>query len=152
MTHPIENSEAALRFILAGNSRFTIRSKATGTRFSFRVRAKLADDAEPGATPEIWFVNLLTGPDNEADYRYLGFIKPTDNVFRMSAKSCATPDAPSAKAFVFFWRHLIERCQIHDGIEVWHEGQCGRCGRALTVPESIASGLGPECAAKMEGF
>jgi hypothetical protein len=29
---------------------------------------------------------------------------------------------------------------------VWHEGRCGRCGRKLTVPESIESGFGPECA------
>jgi len=28
---------------------------------------------------------------------------------------------------------------------VFHEGACGRCGRTLTVPESIASGFGPEC-------
>ena len=27
----------------------------------------------------------------------------------------------------------------------WHEGRCGRCGRKLTVPESIEAGYGPEC-------
>lgn len=30
--------------------------------------------------------------------------------------------------------------------EVWHEGRCGRCGRKLTVPESIETGIGPDCA------
>jgi hypothetical protein len=30
-------------------------------------------------------------------------------------------------------------------LEVWHEGRCGRCGRALTVPESVERGIGPEC-------
>jgi hypothetical protein len=30
-------------------------------------------------------------------------------------------------------------------MELWHEGRCGKCGRALTVPESIESGLGPVC-------
>jgi hypothetical protein len=29
--------------------------------------------------------------------------------------------------------------------EVWHEGKCGKCGRALTVPSSILTGIGPEC-------
>lgn len=33
-----------------------------------------------------------------------------------------------------------------DRVEVWHEGSCGRCGRKLTVPSSIETGLGPECA------
>jgi hypothetical protein len=28
--------------------------------------------------------------------------------------------------------------------EVWHEGKCGKCGRALT-PSSILTGIGPEC-------
>lgn len=28
------------------------------------------------------------------------------------------------------------------------EGACGRCGRKLTVPGSIASGIGPTCAEK----
>jgi hypothetical protein len=25
------------------------------------------------------------------------------------------------------------------------EGKCGKCGRALTVPSSILTGIGPEC-------
>jgi hypothetical protein len=29
--------------------------------------------------------------------------------------------------------------------EIWHEGRCGRCGRKLTVPDSIAIGIGPDC-------
>lgn len=33
-------------------------------------------------------------------------------------------------------------------LQVWHEGRCGRCGRKLTVPSSIETGLGPECAGK----
>jgi UDP-N-acetylglucosamine 2-epimerase len=31
-------------------------------------------------------------------------------------------------------------------IEVFHMGACLRCGRALTTPESITRGLGPDCA------
>jgi hypothetical protein len=34
-------------------------------------------------------------------------------------------------------------------VEFWHEGKCCRCGRKLTVPASIASGIGPECATKI---
>jgi hypothetical protein len=32
-----------------------------------------------------------------------------------------------------------------------HEGKCGRCGRLLTVPSSIESGIGPECSKIMRG-
>jgi len=31
-------------------------------------------------------------------------------------------------------------------IEVWHSGECSRCGRKLTDPTSIEGGLGPVCA------
>lgn len=41
--------------------------------------------------------------------------------------------------------HAIAGGVIPPSLEVWHEGRCGRCGRALTVPESIASGIGPVC-------
>ena len=54
------------------------------------------------------------------------------------------PPAPSAVAFGWVW----ERRQRLDALpcEVWHEGRCGKCGRVLTVPESLILGLGPECA------
>lgn len=127
-----------LAFVTAGNARFTVVSKATGKRFSYRLRA--SHDGR------VTFVGVLTGCDNESHYQYVGIIK--DNVFATTARGKLN-DAPSCHAFVFFWRHLIERKHVHSGLEVWHEGTCGRCGRTLTVPESIERGIGPECAQQM---
>lgn len=135
MTSPAD----VLAFALAGNARLTIVSKATGNRFSYRLRA--TDDGKG------FFVGVMTGTDNENAYTYLGFIR--DRQFRRTAKSRITEDAPSHKAFAFFWRHLCERNHVHEGLEVWHEGHCGRCGRTLTVPESIERGIGPECVKHM---
>jgi hypothetical protein len=39
--------------------------------------------------------------------------------------------------------------RIPETVEIWHEGRCCRCGRRLTVPESIYAGIGPDCAGKM---
>ncbi|MGQ4872128.1 MAG: DUF6011 domain-containing protein, partial [Candidatus Thorarchaeota archaeon] len=56
--------------------------------------------------------------------------------------------------------HLANKCREHrsrlcngctsvynvalpEKVRIWHEGKCGRCGRRLTVPESIESGYGP---------
>jgi hypothetical protein len=47
-------------------------------------------------------------------------------------------------AFAWFWDRL-RNGNLPEQVEVHHEGRCGRCGRALTVPESIESGFGPEC-------
>lgn len=140
MTARLSNADA-LRFILAGNAKFTLRNSRTGNRFTFRVRAKRSDDAAP-----IYFVQLLTGPDNSADFEYLGYIRG-GRYQHGDRKSRIGKDAPSATVALWFFPRLFAGT-LPDAIEIWHEGTCGRCGRALTVPESIAAGLGPECAGR----
>jgi hypothetical protein len=128
------------RFAQAGNATFTLRSKKTGGRFTYRVRQS-EDDAS------FFFVQLLTGPDNTADYAYLGVIRR--GVYFHGKKSRITRDAPSNKAFEWFWRMLAASELPLDQVEVFHCGRCGRCGRPLTVPESVASGFGPDCIGKL---
>ena len=128
-----------MQFALAGNAVFTIVSKRTGARFTFKVQA-----AETGV---MHFVKVLTGPDNATDYKYLGFIR-RGVYFHGGEKAKISKDAPSAIAFDWFWRALARNANL-DQVEVHHEGKCGRCGRALTVPESIQSGYGPECVTKV---
>lgn len=123
-----------LPFILAGKAIFTIVSKKTGTRFTYRVTKKRDMD--------LWFVSLLRGHDNENDYAYLGVIK--DDAVLQTAKSKVSPGAPSYVAIRWTVERLFQNRSIEQ-IEVWHAGHCGRCGRLLTVPESIDSGFGPEC-------
>ena len=123
-------------YALAGKATITVLNPATGNRYTFKIRRK--DDDQTGKS--IYFVSLLSGPNNQADYRYLGVIDSNTKKFRLTAKSKARKDAPSVKAFGWLTEHWED-----PRIEVWHEGACGRCGRKLTVPESIESGLGPIC-------
>lgn len=135
----ITNCQAARGFALAGKAIFTLRSAATGARYTFKVR-KAKDKA-------IFFVSCLYGSANESDYAYLGIVDG-ENCFRVTAKSRFTNDSPQARAFEWTWRRLVTLAELPEAIEFWHEGRCGHCGRLLTVPESIASGIGPECAKK----
>jgi hypothetical protein len=128
----------AFRFILGGNATVTFESKSTGARFTYRVRV-----SEDGS---IHFVSVLTGENNETDYAYLGTIRGA--VFNHGKKSKIGADAPSAKAFAWAFPALAGG-KMPTGLNVWHEGRCGRCNRKLTVPESIASGFGPECAGRI---
>lgn len=128
----------ARRFILAGNATFTIVSAKTGSRFTYKIRAK---EIEGGRT--LHFVSVLTGADNEADYTFLGTIFK-GKTFKHSPKSHIGVDAPSAKAFAWSFTRIM--ADALEGASVHHEGKCGRCGRKLTVPSSIDIGLGPECA------
>lgn len=130
-------------FMLAGNARVTLENPGTGNRFTYRVRApKVQRDGKP-----VWFVSVLTGSNNEDDYTFLGTIF-SDGTFRRSAKSRIGEDAPSAKAFAWAWGRVFSVSNWAPA-QIRHEGRCGRCGRALTVPSSIDTGLGPDCAEKM---
>jgi len=133
----------AVRFMTAGKAVVTLRSRKTGARFTYRIAA--SDDGKAH------FVGVLSGPDNTSDYQYLGRI--ARDVFYHGRKNRRpgdiAVDAPSNKAFDWAWRSLVEKGVLPEMLEIWHEGTCGRCGRKLTVPESIASGLGPECAGRV---
>lgn len=139
----IADRDKIASFLFAGRATVTLRSQATGARFTFKVAHKEGGDVS--------FVSLLTGPSNEADYRYLGLLPDNDHDRLRGVgrgKSCASHDAPSARAFQYLLDYIAGRV-TGKGLEVWHEGRCGRCNRKLTVPESIESGIGPECASRM---
>lgn len=86
------------------------------------------------------------GPDNDNDFLYMGTI--FSDGFKSTKRSRVTPTAPSFAAFAWFLARMPRGGELaaSDVIEVWHEGKCGRCGRKLTVPESLERGIGPDCA------
>jgi hypothetical protein len=131
-------------FVLAGKAIFTVQNEKTGNRFTYKVK-QAQDD---GAPKKVWFVSVLNGPDNGSNYAYIGTIfgKYDHLSFCHTKKSTVTPEAQSFK--VFAWM-LKNSSVLPEFVKLHHEGFCGRCGRRLTVPESIKNGLGPECAKKV---
>jgi hypothetical protein len=141
-------------------------------RFTYKVsRARGEETARP------WFVKVLTGQNNVEDYQYLGTIFPDGDgiIYRHGRKSTIGEDAPSAKGIAWLVRNLdglieakrevakadplfgnpaaeskLQQVEASlNRMEYYHMGHCGRCNRALTVPESILNGIGPECAKKV---
>lgn len=152
MTAGILTTAAQARaFALAGNATLTLVSNTTGTRFTFKIQAPFSKTEENvrDFDSDIRFVKVLTGADNENSYSYLGYIR-RGVYFHGGAKARVGDGAPSAKAFAWTWSHLAKDV-LPPVLEVWHEGRCARCSRKLTVPSSIESGFGPECARKV-GF
>jgi len=128
--HKLNNKEA-LEFIFAGKSLVTFLNTKTDNRFTFKVnKAKYSN---------IYFVNVLTSPDI---YTYLGTI--SNGLYKHGNKSKISKEAQSTKVFEYVLNKL-KLLNLPDFIEVWHEGKCGKCGRTLTVPNSIKTGIGPEC-------
>lgn len=134
--HQLDTVARVREFALAGNATLTLVSRKTGNRFTFKIRQPEPDKPH--------FISLLNGPSNETDFVYVGMLRPFDGEFVLTRGSKLVHDAPSVQAFRWFWR-AIRANVLPEQLEVWHEGRCGRCGRKLTVPESIADGFGPEC-------
>jgi Family of unknown function (DUF6011) len=135
------------RFVLAGHATITLRSKKTGTRYTFSInQAKVSRDSKPAPH----FVKVMYGPDNTADYTFMGTLFDGGTVYRHGRNSKLPEGDVRERAFWYVWKRVCFNNTLPDDVEVWHEGRCCRCGRKLTVPASIASGIGPECAGKME--
>lgn len=134
-----------IAFLFAGRAKFTLVSSATGARFTYNVRK-----ADTNKEDSPWFVSVLSGPNNQEDYSYMGCIFP-DKPGRVihTRKSRVGPEAPSAKVFAWYLAKISTGCEHSSKVEFWHSGSCGRCGRELTDPESIETGLGPVCAGKV---
>ena len=150
------SAESAKNFMLAGKAILTLRSVKTGTRYTYKItKAKGPNEDQtsfpfgnkkekPG--PLRYFVSLLSGPDNTSDYVYIGVVE--NGIFRLTKKSKMTSDSAPVKAFSWSIGRIMNGA-LPDVLEVWHEDRCGRCGRLLTVPESVSTGFGPECAGKI---
>ncbi len=128
------NVEDAKRYILGGRGMATLIGQEHRYTFKFGTpRDKKG---------EVIFVNVLNGSNNLSDYVYIGYIR--DGQFIAGKKG--RPDAPSYKAFAWYWTKLLNDAEAAKKATFVHEGVCACCGRALTVPESIERGIGPECA------
>ena len=112
-----------IRFILAGNALFTVENTTTGNRFTFKVRQP--DDTKPH------FVSVLTGPNNESDYAFLGTVF-TPERYHHGRRSRIAQDAPSAKA-----RPSVRRA-------AGGEERSGEAGGIASRPTRTAMGEGKE--------
>lgn len=146
---PLPLSEAR-KFILAGNATFTVVSVKTGKRFTYTLAApKLNKDGSPAdkETTPVRFLRVRTGGDeDQRSYAFAGTVF-NGKEFRASPKARIPENAPSVQAFRWLLKYVINGDS--KDAEIWHAGRCGRCGRQLTVPSSILTGLGPECAGKV---
>lgn len=128
-------------FILAGHAIFTTENPH-GERYTYRVVHKPANNGYK----ESWFVSLLAGPDNTSDYVYLGLLNPATLSLRLTARSKMISSSKPVRVFDWITSLIRSEKNVPDGYKLCHCGRCGRCGRLLTVPASVESGIGPECA------
>jgi|SRR5208337_109587 len=136
-----------IAIVFGGKSVFTLRSTQSGQEYTYMVaEANKRNPNDPKEIP-VYFVKLLTGPDNLRDYTYMGTIF-NRNTFRLTSKSRVTTTTPSVIAFDWSLRSILSG-KIPATLEFLPSNRCARCGRVLTVSDSILTGFGPECADKV---
>lgn len=138
-----EQFQVGREFILGGHAIFTLVGKVH--RFTYRVDMVAAEVGRPAR----YFVKLLTGQDNTQDYTYMGTLDATNGFVRLTRASTFREDSLPVVAIRWALPQVFAGHELPAGAQLLHEGRCGRCGRVLTVPQSIQSGFGPECAEKM---
>ena len=137
------------RIIQGGKATFTLVSARSGTRFTYKAMAPKGRLKDGNTDFPVIFLSVLSDSDNEGRYSYLGQVFPPLSGLRYfhGKKARAGTDSPSARLIAWLLDQLQGNGTKLDQVEFWHEGKCSRCGRKLTVPESIDTGFGPDCAA-----
>jgi hypothetical protein len=131
------NSIKSLSFFSGGNAIFTV-SNPSGKHYTYRIRKP-----EPQSP---FFIQLLKGPDNTNDFTYLGVYMPKENKVLLTRNSKMNENSLPVKVLKWALQCIAAGEGIPEGYTIQHEGKCCKCGRPLTVPESIENGIGPECA------
>ena len=139
----MNNTITSSQFFTAGHALFTVSNPA-GEHYTYKImRAK--ENEKFDSTP--LFVSLLTGPDNTSNYTYMGILDTgiKNMCLRLTQKSKYAPDTRPVKVFNWVMFTVNSGKTMPEGYSLHHEGRCARCGRLLTVTESVQSGFGPEC-------
>lgn len=131
-------------FVLAGKATFTIQSP-DGKHRTYRVEMVEPTDAFPKPA---FFVKTLVGPQNTEDYAYMGKLDPFTGQVKTTAKSKQWENTTRLRllnrVLARVWSGDHAAYEQHN-YRVFHAGTCGRCGRLLTTPDSVETGIGPEC-------
>lgn len=140
----IMNSNLSMDFVWAGRAIFTVSSK-TGEHYTYRVN-KQVEESRTDRDRILYFVGLLIGPDNTSDYTYLGVLEDTG--LRLTRASKLDSDSKPVRVFDWALRVIKGEQILPQGYMIEHAGRCGSCGRMLTDPESLRTGIGPVCREK----
>ena len=129
--------------LTASKAVFTLEGK--GRSWTFRIEEGAFDSGRP----PIYFVQVLTGPNNESDFTYLGVYQPEVGWVRLTRASKFAEDTEVVRAIRWYVGLVFNdhEDQVEAaGFHIHWSCNCARCGRTLTVASSVENRLGPECA------
>jgi hypothetical protein len=122
------------------NGSHTLQNRETGEHRTFRVRT-----VRQGALEGKRVIGLLSGPDNTSDYTNFGFV--TEEGITVWRKHRGGEKRSAYEWYaIMLWEVAVKQNPEWTGKYDWLlEGRCCRCNRKLTHPDSLRTGVGPEC-------
>lgn len=116
---------------------FTVKAREGVEHRTFRVSK--GDDGT-------LFYSLLTGPNNERDFKCIAFQKPGFAQPRLTkAHQNIDKNGLTFRMFTYLTNATPEQAKACGVRWAKESGKCFVCGRKLTTPESIEAGIGPIC-------
>jgi len=147
-THKLA-TDAVLAFLKGGKATVTLLNLETEGRHTYRLNAP-GETAAERREAGIVFVSVLTGPENTSHYTYIGVLVRSSGEFKLTKGSRLPMSDKRVAGFSWLARQARnETLDRFPHVEVRHHNHCGACGRKLTTPRSIDSGLGPICARRL---
>jgi hypothetical protein len=144
---PVGTSHRAGVMLAAGQLTLTVTSKVTHEHITVKATCKARNDAGQWKRVPFEFAThvFFVVPSAVWGDR-IGTFRPTTGYFYED--NAADPKRVWAAIAALKFACTGE---MHLQAEYAEADKCGRCGRELTDPESIARGIGPECYGQMTG-
>lgn len=139
------------------NGAYTIISPKDGSHRTFEIKTVRGNKERPADAFCNKFaghrtVGLLTGPDNTASYTRFGWVDPEGIVVFTKNTGSLVAMTDWDKYATLLWSLATEgeRSPYYVmGYRIRVEKRCLICNRRLTHPESLETGIGPDCATRM---
>jgi hypothetical protein len=128
------------KYILSGKAIFIVTNEKTGTRIKYKALKWYNNSWKIGLMVEDYLHRYCES------FEFLGMIY--DGQFRVTEDSRFNEMSSIIIEFSRFWDNLSKH-KIPEHIKIYHEGKCGCCGRPLTGPKSMVTGVGPVCVKKI---
>ena len=137
----------ALEFMLAGKAEFILHSTKTNEDFNFtliRKESKMKSNNNTEDKEFIYFIYLKLAREKI----YAGFLVFNEEAqefrFIKGKAGKLEPSDRNIRSLLLVVNKLFQHLVVNN-LDIFHVGNCGRCGKKLTTPESILTGLGPTC-------
>jgi hypothetical protein len=122
--------------IATPNGTITVENPGSGDHRTFKISTQ-PDSAK--FAPGKRIVSLLTGPSNTEDFTAFGFVEDNGRITLWS--KYRTPHYQK----LAFLLEKPEQASAKWGMSYLWAARCRRCNRTLTTPDSVNTGIGPNC-------